>query len=106
MPRRQRHPGNRLRNRVQRECRRDPAVGTFNDWGFEVEEFLDADDAVVARIHQWRTGEIERVAVENRRSKLAARSSEGRRLLARAFERAAPKMHNYWCLAVPGEVIL
>ena len=31
-------------------------VGTFDDWGYEVGEVIDAGDSVIAHIHQWGRG--------------------------------------------------
>jgi ketosteroid isomerase-like protein len=41
-------------------------VGTFEDWGFEVEDLTEADDAVVVRIHQWGQGRSSGVEVDQR----------------------------------------
>ena len=41
-------------------------TGAFEEWGFEADELTGADDAVVARIHQWGRGKASGVTVENR----------------------------------------
>jgi ketosteroid isomerase-like protein len=39
-------------------------VGTFDDWGYEVGEVIDAGDSVVVHIHQWGRGKGSGVAVD------------------------------------------
>ena len=41
-------------------------VGTFHDWGFEVEEVLDIGDSVVILLHQWGRGKGSGAEVELR----------------------------------------
>ncbi len=41
-------------------------VGAFEDWGFEVEELIEAGDSVVACIHQWGRGRSSGVSVDQR----------------------------------------
>jgi ketosteroid isomerase-like protein len=41
-------------------------VGTFEDWGFEVDELVDAEDSVAAHIHQWGRGKGSGVEVDGR----------------------------------------
>jgi ketosteroid isomerase-like protein len=41
-------------------------VGAFEAWGYEAEEFIDAADATVVRIHQWGRGKGSGATVENR----------------------------------------
>jgi AhpD family alkylhydroperoxidase len=41
-------------------------VGAFEEWGYEAEEFIDAGDSVVVRVHQWVRGKGSGAAVENR----------------------------------------
>jgi ketosteroid isomerase-like protein len=38
----------------------------FDDFGFEAEELIDADDAVVIRLHQWGRGKGTGAPVESR----------------------------------------
>jgi ketosteroid isomerase-like protein len=48
-----------------REFLRQWAEG-FDDFGFEAEEAIDADDAVVIRLHQWGRGKGTGAPVESR----------------------------------------
>ncbi len=41
-------------------------VGAFEEWGYEIEEVIEAGDKVLVRIHQWGRGKGSGVAVENR----------------------------------------
>jgi ketosteroid isomerase-like protein len=41
-------------------------AGTFDDWGFEAEEVIDAHPSVVVCMHQWGRGKGSGVPVENR----------------------------------------
>ena len=41
-------------------------VGAFDSWGWEVEEYLDAGESVVMRLHQWGRGRGSGAAVEQR----------------------------------------
>lgn len=41
-------------------------IGTFEDWGFEVEEVLDVGDSVVILLHQWGRGKGSGAEVELR----------------------------------------
>jgi ketosteroid isomerase-like protein len=41
-------------------------VGAFEPWGYEVEELIDGDDCVIARIHQWGRGKSSGVEVDGR----------------------------------------
>jgi ketosteroid isomerase-like protein len=41
-------------------------VGSFDDWDYEVEESIDAGDAIVLRIHQWGRGKGSGASVEAR----------------------------------------
>jgi ketosteroid isomerase-like protein len=41
-------------------------VGAFEEWGFEVEELIEAGDSVVACIHQWGRGKSSGVTVDQR----------------------------------------
>ncbi|HZA90235.1 MAG TPA: nuclear transport factor 2 family protein [Solirubrobacterales bacterium] len=41
-------------------------VGTFDDWGFDVEEMIEAPDAVAVHIHQWGRGKGSGAAVDQR----------------------------------------
>ena len=41
-------------------------VAAFDDWDYEVEESIDADDAVVLRVHQWGRGKGSGASVEAR----------------------------------------
>jgi ketosteroid isomerase-like protein len=41
-------------------------IGTFEDWGFEVEEVLDIGDSVVILLHQWGRGKGSGAEVELR----------------------------------------
>jgi ketosteroid isomerase-like protein len=41
-------------------------VGTFEDWGFEADEVIDAEGSVVVHIHQWGRGKGSGVEVEGR----------------------------------------
>ena len=41
-------------------------VGSFEDWGFEAEEYLAGPDAVVVQLHQWGRGRGSGAAVDLR----------------------------------------
>ena len=41
-------------------------VGTFESWGYEMEELIDAPDAVVVHIHQWGRGKGSGAVVDGR----------------------------------------
>ncbi len=41
-------------------------VGSFEDWGYEAEEYLAGPDAVVVQIHQWGRGKGSGAAVDLR----------------------------------------
>jgi ketosteroid isomerase-like protein len=41
-------------------------LGSFEDWGYETEELVDAGDGVVVGIHQWARGKGSGAAVDNR----------------------------------------
>jgi ketosteroid isomerase-like protein len=40
-------------------------VGTFDEWGYEVGEVIDAGDSVVVHIHQWGRGKGSGAPVES-----------------------------------------
>jgi ketosteroid isomerase-like protein len=41
-------------------------AGTFDDWGYEAEEVIDAGDSVFVCLHQWGRGKGSGVPVEGR----------------------------------------
>ena len=41
-------------------------VGAFEQWGYDVEELLDAGECVIARVHQWGRGKASGVEVDGR----------------------------------------
>jgi ketosteroid isomerase-like protein len=41
-------------------------AGTFDDWGFEAEEVIDAGSSVFVCLHQWGRGKGSGIPVENR----------------------------------------
>jgi ketosteroid isomerase-like protein len=41
-------------------------AGTFDDWGFEAEEIIDAGSSVFVCLHQWGRGKGSGIPVENR----------------------------------------
>jgi ketosteroid isomerase-like protein len=41
-------------------------IGPFQEWGYDVEEFIDGGDVVVVRIHQWGRGKGSGVDVDGR----------------------------------------
>jgi ketosteroid isomerase-like protein len=41
-------------------------VGAFDDWGYDVEEVMEAPDSVMVRSHHWGRGKGSRVPVEAR----------------------------------------
>jgi uncharacterized protein len=41
-------------------------IGTFDDFGYEIEEVIDAGDSVIVVLHQWGRGKGSGVMVDNR----------------------------------------
>jgi ketosteroid isomerase-like protein len=48
-------------------------LGVWDEYGSEVEEWIDAGEHVIAVVHLWGRGKQSRVAVEQRRSHLWTR---------------------------------